>query len=291
MGSLDFLSLAMAIISFICTLIVIAVHFILPKTRKHPGQFILIQTCLQFYLDLNYIIISQNPSFLTNDAICYALGLIFSSVAIQGVYYFAILAIEIYIHMKKKFISVHTNRCRIYYTISLLLLIFFIAFGTQTDAYGKQDTLICYIKDSSNLANVLKWFILFFVLILWTFLISSLKINNTQSTTIKKHLISAFLCTFLITLSISIELVSSGFGFDSYRSALLPLTPIGFCISGFRLYNKQLLREVKWKLWPKKMKLLACSRNSLNSFLVNFDGEGSTISEFLRINSIKVSFI
>jgi Phosphatidylinositol-4-phosphate 5-Kinase len=291
---IDYASFITAAISLTFGLILIVVHFIIPKTKNHPGQLILIQSCFQVYLDLNYIIISQDFNFLKDETTCYLFGLLLSSAMIQANYFFIIFAIEVYIEIKKKFIATHVNRCRVYYAISLLLFIFFSALGILSDVYGKETEFTCLYQNSSVFGFIVLYLYYFSNIGLIIIIVLSIRASNYKSRTIKKHLALVFVYAACLITSDVINLLYSGFNNNkSARISLILIAPIGFFVAVFRLWNKTLLREIKWKLCPKKMKLYYQNNKkySLEKFLIDIQQESCTISEFFEVNSKKVSFI
>jgi hypothetical protein len=294
---MDFISICIVIlstISFVFSVLLILVHFIIPKTRRHPGQLILIQSFFQVLIDLSYIIASFNFSLIESDRVCYAFGLIFTLLAIQSDYFFAVFAVEIYFEIKKKFCTTHLNRCRIYYILSFFIFVGFLTAGILSNGYGKENQFSCFAKTSSVFGDVVIFFLLFIDLVLLVFLFLSLKINTTRSKTIKKHLALVFLCEAFIITSYVTNLAYSHFDYtSSSRVGLVFLAPLGSIIAMFRLWNEQLFREIQWKLCPKSIKIYYLNNEEkfLRSTLLNIEGEGSTISDFILITSIKVFFI
>jgi hypothetical protein len=125
---MDYLLLAcfiLALMSAISSLLLILAHFVIPKLRKHPGQLILIEACLQFCLDIGYVMASEFSYLYSPNYSCTLIGIVFSTVMIQSYYFFMIFTLEVYIQIKKSIMDTHSKRCKIYYTGSLLLFIFF----------------------------------------------------------------------------------------------------------------------------------------------------------------------
>jgi hypothetical protein len=290
MDSIDILILLLSTISFVCSVLLILVHFLMPKTRKHPGQFILIQALFQAYLDLYYMTIPNYFNPIKTDTGCYIFGLIFTQALIQANYFFVIFAIEIYIEMKKKFTTTHLNRCRVYYIISFVIFVVSLVAGILTDGYGKKNEFSCFVKKSSVFGDVVIFSLLLMDGILLIVLFLSFRVNTTRSKIIKKHLAMVCLSEILIITSYFVDLAYSNFQYNNNdKIALVFLTPLGFIISIFRLSNKKLLREIKWKLFHKSRRLSQLNREK--SCLLTFNDEVSTINEFFEVNSIKVLFI
>jgi hypothetical protein len=294
MGVVDNFSLTLAITSFLSSLTLILVCIIIPKTRKNPGQLIFIQAIFQAYLDMSYIIVSRHYSNSMNNSTCYIISVFFFSVTIQALYFLFIFTVEIYIEIKSKFIKTYSKRFKVYYLISLVLFVFFLVFGILYDGYGEQEDLGCFYKTSSVFGTFVTFTNLIFNLVWWIVFILSAIANNTRSKTIKKHLFLTFIVITLITVSQLTELIHRYFNIAHDGISLIFVAPVGFTISIFRLWNKKLLREVGWKICPRRIKIsyLYARKSNFNNPLINFEEEeASTIGEFFDINSIKVNFI
>ena len=66
---------------------------------------------------------------------------------------------------------------------------------------------------------------------------------------------------------------------------MLLVSSLGFTLGFFRLYNKNLMREIIWKIFPKSLK---CYKKNNQALLIN--QEPLSIGEHFEISSIKVFF-
>jgi hypothetical protein len=290
MNYIDLVILILAIISFIFDILLITAHIIVPKMRIHPGHIILLQAFLQAILNLFYIFVSTETDSNLSDTSCSTIGIIFFSIMTQTNYYFVVLSTEVYIEIKRKVIGSHTNRYRLYYTISFVVFIFFVVFGVLTDNYGHNKKLSCYVKDSTILSLIGELYFGISIFILWILFILSIRAYKNTSATVRKYLTIVGVCALIETLSIIIYLFNF---FDKDHTFIIFLSIMGFFISVLWLSNKVLLREIKCKILKKKINLYSSyiKEDSCNSSLLNFSLQPLSIGNYFEINSISVLFI
>jgi Phosphatidylinositol-4-phosphate 5-Kinase len=109
----------------------------------------------------------------------------------------------------------------------------------------------------------------------------------------KRHLALAGIYSLLVISSQVEFLASLAADFDSEpHLLLLILSPVGIFVLFFRVGSKEILREIKWKVFPgMKFKNNDHKKISTKVTLINFEEEASSFNEFFEVNSIKVLFM
>ena len=109
MEGLQGVSFAISVFSIVNTSACIAVHYVIPKIRKNPGNFVLIQSFLQLFIDINWIFITGFPDTYFSMLPCTVLGAFMSLAAFISYFYCAVISIEIYLQVQSKIISADHN--------------------------------------------------------------------------------------------------------------------------------------------------------------------------------------
>lgn len=286
MEILKLLGLSISIISLMLTIICIAAHYIIPKIRKNPGNFVLVQAYLQLYIDLNWTLLLASPNTYFSLLPCPILGGLLSLFAINSYFYCAAISLEVYHQMKNKIILSHHKRTKIYYLASIFITLFFLIFSIITESFGENFLNFCFFK--TNSLGTLLFFIYytFFLAFMWFTIVGSLRNNkNYKAKIISQYLTMVFATTVIETLQligmIYVIVIDPSPVFQEITLILAII--LGAVLAIFRLWNKELIRDIKWKIFPKSMKFkLEKSERLLSWDFKYMQKESLCIAEFFE---------
>lgn len=294
MESLQIVDISVSILSTISSIICIIVHYIIPKIRKNPGNFVLIQSYLQLLVDLNWIYLSVFPDIYTSGLPCSSIGGAFAIISIINFFYCGVISLEVYFQIKSKIISSHHKRIKIYYGISALLAVFVLVFGIITDSFGENFIGFCFYKKNS--LGTPAYFILYliFITFMWfTTIVSIRKTEGFGSKIIYQYLAMVVATTIIETLNFIVLMILLLFEENQIflQFFLISASSLGGILAFFRLWNRELIREIKWKIFPNRMEFYQekCEK-LLSSNMLALNQEPMSIAEFFENNNYMVSF-
>lgn len=236
-------------ISQAITTIVIVLHILMPKLRKYPGQYVLLQCLCQFVYDAHWVtaFFYLTSSKLT-ERTCEILGMIETFIMNMGLIYTVALSLELLIKLKYILNIAYYKRNIFYHTssllISFLMFILILSFGS----YGKSPVGTCSLKSKTSL--IIQNSLRILVLIILTLIIFSL-IQNVKKPFSRLMRNYCLVITFvwltwcvpgiLILINLTVECEYC------MIAATLLGTLSGTFVGLARLANKQIFRELKKK--------------------------------------------
>ena len=270
MEGLQGVSFAVSVFSIVNTSACIAVHYVIPKIRKNPGNFVLIQSFLQLFIDINWIFITGFPDTYFSMLPCTVLGAFMSLAAFISYFYCAVISIEIYLQVQSKIISSHNSRTKRYYIISIILGIFIIISSTVTKSYGKNFLGFCFFLENSFGTILYLVYYTCFLVLMWYITIVSLKSTESK----KSNLISQYLAMVIATTIIeTLQLFSMlyaiivGDTITVQQITVIFAASLGGFIALFRMWNRELMRDIRWKLSPSRMTFQKKKKDTDEAFL------------------------
>lgn len=286
-----------ALVSAFSSLFTAIIHWIIPRMRRNPGQLIFIQSHIQIIIDLNLIFFIAFSDVYFKIP-CTVLGIIFSSSMALSLVFNTCLSIEILWNIRQKIVTGHSKRTKFYYACAAFIPLALGLISWFTDSYGKNFIGVCFFADNS-LADT-TYFV--FVIVCMAIKMFTMVVSWKHCTFDKSNVI--FQCFVIVVICNIVDCVSLTFGAlrgdkinVQYSSDIIVLlyTPLGFAIAFLRIYNKELLRELYWKMFPKYIPRSATSSSinseeALLSSTILLNNEPMNIAEYFSISSIRVIF-
>ena len=258
MESLQVIAQITSISSFVLTIICISVHYVIPKMRRNPGNFVLIHAHLQMLLDIHWVLYTVFPRDYPYGLSCSILGGVSSMIVVLDTFYLLIISIEVYLQAKHQLISCHNKRTKIYYISSVLIAICFLLVNVLVGKSGRNSVGPCNYVNNTPLDDLWAGYTLCLVLGNWyVTIISLINIKSIRSKIILQYLAMSIGLNIAEVFIIIINILPIFRGEVSDQISTIIISSLGGFTAICRLWNKQLIRDIKWKLFPKGMELLS----------------------------------
>jgi hypothetical protein len=293
-------TLFIAILSLFSSVFCVITHFLIPKTRRNPGQLVLINCSIQIIIDSNLVLSVSSPHTYFNVIGCTSLGILMTASALASELYLLFFCLEIFILLSKKIASPHTNRVRIYHLVTILLTATIVVTTLLTEGFEAIDKSYCFMAAGSVAEQIFFYIYCIWLISIWIFSILSMKkLNKSHSNLTKRNLITILVSTVFISISFVFYLVHSFESSNQHLKAIfLPFNAsIGLTLGIGRLYYKPLLREIGLKLCKKKISIgkdfqsvylkSAEPELFLNNSLINSSQDHISLSEYFESESLK----
>lgn len=293
METIRIVTFGFSIVSFITTLVCILVHYIVPKIRKNPGNFVLIQAYIQLFVDANWVMINGFSDIYYSILPCEALGGLLSITVMISFFYTATVTIEVYLQLNSQAISSHSKRTKVYYVLSIFLAILIIGFSVITKSYGQNFLGFCFYKTSSiGTALFFIYYIAYLFLMLFTSFKSIKKNNSFHSKMINQYLTMVIATSVIESIHVIAMVYLLTVENDEYiiQVCMILAISVGEVLAVFRLWNKELIRDLWWKIFPSKMEFINNDRNDtlLSLDIEGINGEFVSIAEFFEKSKLVV---
>ena len=257
MEFLQIISQITSVSSLILTTACITVHYIIPKMRKNPGNFVLIHSHLQMVLDIHWTAYTVFPNEYPFGISCPVLGGFSSMIVVLDTFYLFVISIEVYLQAKHQLISAHNKRTKIYYISSIIIAIFFLLVNVIAGKSGRNSVGPCNYVNNTTLDNIWSGYTLCLVLGNWyVTIVSLIHIKSIHSKFILQYLVMNIGLNTAEAFIIVINVLPVFQGAEANQVSTIIISSLGGFTAICRLWNKQLIRDVQWKLFPKGMKFL-----------------------------------
>jgi hypothetical protein len=165
------IGLVLAILSLLITTFLIFLHFWIPKLRKHPGQFVLIQCVFQFCYDLHWLTSYPQIShtFVDNSSVCFYSAIFTNACFNFGVIYVCVLTLELIIKFNHTASFAYYKRSIFYHFFAVVFIVISEFLYFLIGAFGKTKFNTCAV--SSTEADIIEDIL---ILISFIFLLLSL---------------------------------------------------------------------------------------------------------------------
>ena len=246
---MDLFYFAFSWVSQAITTLVIALHIIIPKLRKYPGQYILLQCICQFVYDAHWVtaFFYVTSSVLTEKA-CEILGVIENFVMNMGLTYTVALSLEVLLKLKDISNVAYYKRNIIYHTSSLLISFSMFILIYSFGSYGKSPIGTCSIKSMTGLIiqNTLRILVLITLALIVFSLIQNVKKPFSRLMWNYCLVITFVWLTWCVPGILSLANMVYGCEYCMTLATLLG-TLSGTLVGLARLANKQIFRGLKKK--------------------------------------------
>lgn len=256
MNEMNLVLLAFSVVSQLVTTVVIVMHIAVPKLRKHPGQYVLIQCCCQFLYDFHWVIafftVASNE--ISNQA-CEFIGITVNFATNIGLMFTLALSIELLIKLKDISNIAYYKRNIFYYIFSLLIASFMFVLLYFSGTYGKSEIGTCSITGFPALyiQNSLRILFLFLFIIMISLL---LKHSKDSSFRLMSHY-SLIITFVLLTWCIPGMLILTNVIYDCAYCQVIATalgTLSGTLVGIPRMADKVIYRELKKKCLSEDQK-------------------------------------
>jgi hypothetical protein len=165
------IGLILAILSLFVTTFVIFLHFWMPKLRRHPGQFVLIQCVFQFCYDLHWLAAYPKVSqyLVEKPSACVYAALFTDSSFNLGLFYTCVLSIELIIKVNRSASFAYYKRSIFYHFFAVVFIISLESLYVVIGAFGKTKFDTCGLSSAEaeiieNIPQLISFIILLFSL-------------------------------------------------------------------------------------------------------------------------------
>lgn len=241
--------LTFSLVSQLVTVLVIVMYIVVPKLRKHPGQYVLIQCVCQFIYDLHWVI-----SFLTfasgeiSNQTCEFIGIIENFATNIGLMFTLALSIELLIKLKDISNIAYYKRNIFYFISSLLVSLFMITLIYLFGSFGKTKFGTCSIIGLQALYIEEGLRIIFFILFI---VIISLLLKYSQGSSLRLIIHYSLIIFFvLLTWCIPGLLALIDLKYNCAYCKIMAMTLgtlSGLLIGMTRMADKVIYRELRKK--------------------------------------------
>ena len=273
-GLIYVIGLSFSIFSCIVTAVVIALHILIPKLLKHPGQYVFLQCLCQLAYDFHWCI-SYTDWDDRNPEICKWEALMLVSAYNCGLIYMSILGIELCCKFKNKGSVSYFKRTLVYHITSLGLTGSITITILCTGGYGHSSYRTCTATNPHT--TYIEYIISASSLITMVSSLLYLILNKSKhSWNIIKHysyIIFFVLLTWLLPSlleTISLALKIEALDIIGYLVGTLSGTLIGLS----RIINHKLYRQISKRVLGKEKRYLYLVNNILGERMLH----DSTIS-------------
>ena len=284
-----------SISSFILTTICIAVHYIIPKMRKNPGNFVLIHAHLQMVLDIHWSLYTVFTNAYPFGLSCPILGGFSSMIVVLDTFYLFVISIEVYLQAKHQLISAHHKRTKIYYISSVFIAICFLLVNILAGKSGRNSVGPCNYVNDTPLDDLWSGYTVCLVAGNWyVTIVSLINIKSIHSKFILQYLVMNIGLNIAEMFIIIINVLPIFQGDVANEISTIIVSSLGGFTAICRLWNKQLIRDIQWKLFPKGMQFLKKSTENNSRLLLNESfliyQEPLCLADYLEKNKISVRY-
>jgi hypothetical protein len=252
------IGLVLAVLSLFVTTFLIFLHFWIPKLRRHPGQFVLIQCVFQFCNDLHWLTsypkISQ--TFVDKPSVC-VYSAIFTSVSFNlGIFYVCVLTLELIIKVNHTASFAYYKRSIFYHFFAVLFIVSLEFLYFLMGGFGKTkfDTCAIISTEADMIEDVLRAISFLFLMLSLIYLCKKLSLGYS------KVMWNYFLIIFCVILTWHIPgvLINQNeqlTGKTTVEAAYLLGTTSGIVVGLARLIDGKIYRELRQRYLPDRKRI------------------------------------
>jgi hypothetical protein len=139
-------ALSLVCVSLICEILIIYGYTKIPQLRKYPGQYILIQSIAQLYIDIHWVTITKPVQKILDDTTCRLIGAINYYAYTIAWCYTVFLSLEVSLKVISSVSSDYSKRNRIYHGVAQLLSIICFIILASSNTNGRSGLGTCSIQ-------------------------------------------------------------------------------------------------------------------------------------------------
>ena len=294
---LELVLLIASLLSAVLVSISIIIHYILPKLRRSPGQFLLMMQFSQLIIDLTLIITILLPS---KDQILQEHCQVFSSIFTFNLLFSTITSVclkcEIFLQIRARVSTSYTKRNKLYYFLIFLFSACLMLLCYKTGSLGRDEFSYCSVKTKSFGEYFIYTFIMIDAICLWVLIFYvKVLVKTSFKGSLKKFVNLIFVTSIIVTCLVVVLFVNL---FN--RSKVLKIMVSALLLAAvnlatiYRILDPSVVRELKWKFFKEKMRMVKRTDSSYMStqttgLLASLRNQGIDMRESLEIKDTTVN--